>query len=253
MKILFLDIEVSPLIVTVWGLANNNYISPDKIMGNSEVLCWAAKWAGEDKTYFSSKKTTTKTRMLKAIYRMLEQADVVVSYNGNSFDLKILNKEFALQGWGPPSPYKSMDILLAIRKKFRFTSNKLGYITQMLGLGDKTQHAGYQLWLDCMNPKSTDYEASWATMEEYNIQDVALLETLYARLKGWIPNHPNFSAHQDGAHVCPGCGGTHLEKRGFLMAISQKYQRYKCNDCGKWSRARSPVKVDRSNQLVGIN
>lgn len=234
----------------MWGLFNQN-ISINQIIGNSEVLCWAAKWLGEEDTYYSSIHMTSKRRMLREMYKMLEEADAVVTYNGKSFDLKILNKEFALQGWARPSPYKNIDMLQVVRSQFRFTSNKLGYIGPMFGLGGKTKHPGYELWLDCMNPRSTNYHESWATMEEYNIQDVHLLEKLYIRLKGWVPNHPSHSALQND-HVCPNCGGDKLQRRGTSITSTLSYQRWQCKDCGSWSRSKVAHKADRSKQLVSI-
>lgn len=250
MKILILDIEISPTTAVVWGLFKQN-ISINQITGNSEVLCWAAKWLGEETTYFSSIEMTSKKKMLKEVYKLLEEADAVVSYNGKAFDLKILNKEFALQGWNRPSPYKNIDMLQVIRSQFRFTSNKLGYIGPAFGLGEKTKHAGYDLWLNCMNPKSAEYKSSWVTMEEYNVQDVNLLEALYVKLKGWVPNHPSHSALEND-HVCPNCGSHELQKRGTAITTTLSYQRWQCKDCGSWSRSKVANKVDRSNQLVGI-
>lgn len=250
MKILTLDLEISPTLATVWGLFNQN-VGINQIVGNSEILCWAAKWYGEEDAMFSSIQMTTRRNMLRSIYRLLEEADVVVTYNGDAFDLKILNKEFALMGWGPPSPYKSVDMLKVMRKKFRFTSNKLGYIGPAFGLGEKTAHAGHELWLNCMNPKSSEYESSWKVMEEYNVQDVFLLEDLYNRVRGWIPAHPNYSAQHNG-HVCPNCSSTKLQARGWYSTAALKYKRYRCNDCGKWSRAKVSEKADRSKQLVGV-
>ncbi len=250
MKILILDIEISPTVATVWGLFKQN-VGINQIIGNSEVLCWSAKWLDDDTTYFSSIQMTTKKRMLKEVYKLLEEADAVVTYNGKGFDLKILNKEFALQDWARPSPYKNIDMLQVVRSQFRFTSNKLGYIGPQFGLGGKTKHPGHELWLNCMNPKSSEYESSWATMEEYNIQDVHLLEALYIKLKGWVPNHPSHSALEND-HVCPNCGSEDLQKRGTAITTTLSYQRWQCKECGAWSRSKMANKVDRSKQLVGV-
>lgn len=245
-----LDIEISPTTAVVWGLFKQN-IAINQITGNSEVLCWAAKWLGEDTTYFSSVEMTSKKRMLKEVYKLLEEADAVITYNGKSFDLKILNTEFALQGWSRPSPYKNIDMLSVVRSQFRFTSNKLGYVGPRLGIGEKVKNAGYDLWLDCMNPKSESYKTSWAMMEEYNVQDVSLLEALYNRLQGWVPNHPSHSALEND-HVCPNCASHNLQKRGTAITTTLSYQRYQCKDCGAWSRSKIANKADRTSQLVSI-
>lgn len=251
MKVLLLDIEISPTQAVVWGLFNQT-LSPDHIVGNSEVLCWSAKWLDGDATFFCSVQITSKRKMLRQIYKLLEEADTVVTYNGNAFDLKILNKEFLLQGWGPPVPYKSVDLLQVMRKRFRFTSNKLGYVTEMLKIGSKVKHAGLQLWLDCMNPRSVDYADSWKLMEKYNIQDVHLLESHYKRILGWIPSHPNYSA-MNGKLCCPNCASTFVQKRGTVFTASSLYARFVCKSCGKWSRSRITERKPSKEQLVGIS
>lgn len=259
MQILLLDIEISPTIVPVWGLFNNHSIPTGNIMGNSEVLSWAAKWHGEDSCEYSSLRMVGHTpagkrKMLKAIYDMIAKADVVVGYNSNSFDLKILNKEFLLQGWASPGTYKTVDLLRAVKNRFRFTSNKLDYVAQALGLGSKDKHPGMPMWLTCMNKtlKGTpEYESAWDSMEQYNVQDVFLTENLYNRILGWIPNHPSFSAF-DNAHVCPNCGGNHLQRRGKALTTSLTYQRWQCKDCGAWSRSKVADKSNRTAQLAAI-
>ncbi len=111
----------------------------------------------------------------------------------------------------------------------------MDYVAQALGCGGKLKHAGFNMWIGCME----DDAASWDMMEEYNVEDVAITEKVYLKVLPWIKNHPHMGLHNDvfGA-VCPNCGGKHLEKRGFAFTAAGKYQRYQCKDCGTWSRAR---------------
>lgn len=189
--------------------------------------------------------------MIKEIYKLVCQADVIVGYNLDSFDMKILAKEFALLGLPPPTPYKTVDLLKVVKKRFRFTSNKLDYVAQMFKLGKKTKHPGHEMWLSCMNKSSPDYKESWDKMEEYNCQDVILTESLYERIKGWIPNHPNYSAFTN-TNSCPNCGGNSLQRRGKSLTATLIYQRYQCKDCGAWSRSKIADKADRSAQLISV-
>jgi hypothetical protein len=245
-----LDIEIAPTLATVWGLFNQN-IAINQITGNSYVLSWAAKWYGEDEIYYSSLRMTSSKNMIKEIYKMVEQADVIVGYNLDSFDMKVLNKEFVLLGLDPPSSYRTVDLLKTVRKRFRFTSNKLDFVVQQLGLGKKVKHPGHELWLNCMNKSSSEYESSWDLMEEYNVGDVDLTEKLYDKLKGWIPNHPNHSAFNN-SHCCPNCGSTNLRNKGKYLSNSLVYNRWKCKDCGAPSRSRTADKFDRAKELVSI-
>lgn len=202
-------------------------------MQNGSVLCWSAKWLGSQEILFDSVHNSSKKRMLKGIYKLLAEADAVIHYNGSRFDIPTLNKEFLLLGWTPPAPYQQIDLLRTARKQFRFPSNKLEYIAKSLGLGEKTKHAGHDLWVKCMAGDN----AAWAVMEEYNKNDVVLLEDVYNKLLPWITTHPSHGLYS-GNDVCPNCGSVHLVKRGFFYTTLSKYQRYKCKNCGTWSRSR---------------
>ena len=166
-------------------------------------------------------------------------ADVVVHYNGSSFDIPTLNREFILKGGTPPAPYHEIDLLKYARKHFRFPSNKLDYISKELGIGQKISHRGMDLWTGCMKGDA----ACQKEMKEYNLQDALLLEDLYERLLPWIHNHPNRSLYNDEGdlEVCPNCGSKQLQKRGFTTTRVMKYQRYQCTDCGKWSRGKRSI------------
>lgn len=226
----------------MWG----QNIPISSITGNSEVLTWAAAWEGSDEIMYSSRGIATKRRMLQEIYTLLEEADVVVTYNGDKFDLPILNQEFMLQGWTPPAPYKSVDLLKTMKKRFRGTSNKLDYWLKRLGLEAKVTNRGHQLWLDCMNGDKEAFEE----MSEYNIGDVVRTEELFQEIRPWIYNFPNM-ANFNNEFACPHCGGKHLQKRGFYRTNTLTYQRHRCNDCGAWSRSTKAIPVDHE-KVVSI-
>jgi DNA polymerase elongation subunit (family B) len=235
MKILLLDIETAPNVAYVWRTFKEN-IAPKQIIESGYVICWAAKWLGEDDIYFESVHHRSPRSMLVKIHKLLEKADAVVHYNGTRFDIPHLNKEFLLHGLKPPASYKQIDLLRTARNRFRFPSNKLDYIATALGVGKKHENAGFQLWIDCMAGK----EEAWKEMETYNKQDVVLLEAVYNIFLPWIKNHPNVATHEGHeAFVCPSCGGGDLQKRGFTITAHRQYQRYQCKACGSWSRDRN--------------
>jgi DNA polymerase elongation subunit (family B) len=246
MKILILDIETSPHTGFHWGLFQQN-ISIGQLIESSTVLCWAAKWLGEKKVHFSSVYETTPIKMIKEIHKLINEADAIITYNGKRFDMPTLNKEFLIHKLPPPSPYKDIDLINTARGKFKFASNKLDYIAQVLGIGMKTSHQGMPLWIECMakNPKA------WKLMKRYNINDVKLTEEVYDRLKGWINIHPNHNILSEGI-VCPNCGGNHLQKRGTSLALTKVWQRVQCQDCGKWSKLNKPIETKKSDSATPI-
>jgi DNA polymerase elongation subunit (family B) len=244
MKILLLDIETSPNLAYVWGIWEQN-VNVNHMVSSSTTLCWAAKWLGDKKVMFDSVHQSSEKQMLKGIHKLLEEADVVVHYNGKKFDVPTLNKEFLLNGMKPPAPYKQIDMLQQSRGAFRFQSNKLDYVAQQLGLGKKTKHEGFQLWVKCMAGDS----ASWKKMKSYNMNDVVLLEKVYQRMLPWISGHPNHGAYGSGA-VCTNCGGESLQKRGIAVTTKGKYPRLQCTDCGAWMRGATAEHAENKKRLV---
>lgn len=245
MKILLLDIETAPNKGYFWRIYKEN-IGIDQILDSSYVMSWVAQWYGEREVMFDAFWKSGHKAMLKRMYKLLDEADVVVHYNGQDFDIPTLNKEFVKMGLTPPSPYKQVDLLRVVRQKFAFVSNKLNYITQTLGLGNKIHHRGFELWVKCMGEdrKYTlqEIRAARELMERYNRRDVILLRRLYKRLLPWIPNHPNWGAYKDGLR-CPKCGGTHYHKRGTAVARSLRYQQYRCSNgtCRAHFRSNKPL------------
>lgn len=231
MKILLLDIETAPNLAYVWGLYDQN-VAINQLISPSYMLCWAAKWLGEDEVYFESRHEKKAKGMLKPLHKLLDEADAVIHYNGTRFDIPHINREFVLNGFTPPSPYKQMDLLWTVKKQFKFASNKLQHVAVELGVGEKMKHDGFELWVRCI---AGDKEA-WQQMQSYNVQDVVLLEKVYNVLVPWVKGHVNHSLHNPDERVCPHCGSTHLQKRGVYHTLASVFQRYRCKACGTWSK-----------------
>lgn len=247
-KILLLDIETSPNTAHVWGIWQQN-ISLNQLLESSYTMCFAAKWLGEDEIFFDSVYQSEHIDMLKKIHNLIDEADAVIHYNGAKFDMPTLNKEFLLAGLSPPSPVKQIDLLQVAKKQFRFVSNKLDYVSQALGLGKKTKHVGHELWIQCManNPEA------WATMEEYNKNDVVLLEKVYYKFRPWIKHHINLSIFNDEEIVCPNCGGKHAQRRGYALTAVSKFQRYQCRECGNWFRGNKNLRTRTTERVTNVN
>ena len=231
-KILVLDIETSPTVADVWALWDQT-VSLNQIHDVTKVICFAAKWAGEKKIAFASIHSDGREAMIRLAHELLDEADIVIHYNGTTFDLPHLRREFLLAGLTPPSPVQEIDLLRVVKSRFRFVSNKLDHVAQQLGLGGKTKHEGHELWTKCLEG---DPDA-WRRMERYNRNDVTLTEKLYNALSPWIKTGPNvalFNAADVAA--CNRCGDTGLAKRGFSYTATTVYQRYRCDGCGAWSR-----------------
>lgn len=237
MKKGYIDIETFPAICYTWGMFNVN-LSPDHIVQPGTTACWSGWLEGERTPRFFSVHHDGAETMIKECHKFLEEVDILIHYNGRKFDIPTLNKEFILWGLKPPSPFHQVDLYETVRKRFRFQSNKLDYVMDILGLSRKKQHKGLALWTGCMEGNEKD----WRDMKAYNIQDVRILKELYKNVLPWIENHPNVSLHYpDTIERCTNCGSTHIHKKGVEHLATQSYHRYKCMDCGTNMRGRHTI------------
>lgn len=261
MKVLALDIETAPSLAYVWQLFKEN-IPLERLIEPGYTLCYASSWEHDrDNVTFESLFYSEPKDMLQVIWDQLDEADVVIHYNGKKFDMPTLNREFLLHGFTPPSSYRQIDLYQVVRSTYRFQSNKLDFVAQQLGIEDKAQHKGMQLWKDCMAGVDLRWNAevpphideSWQEMEVYNRQDVALLWQVYDRLQPWIRRHPNralWMAETDRP-ICPNCGSENVIKKGIERpATVNAYHRYKCKDCGANSRSRLAIKGTPKPEIV---
>lgn len=247
MKILLLDCETSPNIAEVWGSRKQN-ISNNQLRTSSYTLCFAAKWVGGKTMYFNSTRKSGAKRMLRQVHKLMCEADAIITYNGAKFDIPTLNKEFIIHNMPPPSPYRQIDLYRTTRSQFRFFSNKMDFITQILKIGNKLEHQGHSLWTGCLLGKA----AAWRTMEAYNKRDVVLLEKLYHRMLPWIKNHPDLNLYVDedkitGKPQCSHCMGN-MQRRGFCYTPRGKYQQFACMKCGVWHRSKRNQAPRRDTQ-----
>ncbi len=228
-KILTYDIETSPTTVYTFGMTPN-WISPDKIIEPSRVMCFAAKWYGQDEIIFKSEHHHSHEEMVEAAWNLLNEADIVVSFNGVRFDNKHLKREFVLAGYPMPRPWKDVDLYREAKKQWAFESKGLNHLAQRFELGQKEAHEGFGLWKSCL---AGDADA-WDRMRAYNEQDVVLTEAVYDRMRGWIPNHPHIGPidAEDIGLLCNQCGGDMFDPNGLRRAVVIDYRLYRCQHCG---------------------
>ena len=231
-KICIIDIETSPGIAEVWGLFKQN-IGINQLRQSTRVISFAAKWYGEKEVKFFSEYHNGRKEMILEAHRILSEADIVVHYNGASFDIPHLNREFWMLNMAPPAPFIQVDLLRVVKRHFRFMSNKMQHVCDQMGIGSKVDTGGHELWSKCM----LGDRSAWQKMKEYNKHDVVLTEELYDSLIPWIDNHPHVGlAAGNSVDSCNRCGSTNLQSRGFVQTRTARYRRFQCTDCGGWGR-----------------
>ena len=243
-NILFLDIETAPLLSYTWGLWDQN-VALNQIAKDWHILSWSAKWRNESKVMYmdqrGAKDIEDDSKIMRELWKLLDQADIICTQNGKKFDAKKINARFIAHGFQPPRPYKHIDTLQIAKKHFAFTSNKLEYMADKLNVKYKklTQHEfqGFELWKQCL----AGNKKAWRVMEKYNKHDVLALEELYEKLAPW-DNSVNLHVFTDSCK----CGSKNIERRGFAYTSVGRYQRYQCRDCGTWTRGAENLKDSKA-------
>lgn len=221
-----------------FGLFDQNF-SLNQIKRDWFLLSLAAKWLGNPAVIYADQSKepdmSDDKRLLKIMWHLLDQADIVVTQNGKKFDEKVINARFIINGFNSPSPFKHIDTLQMARRRFRFTSNKLEYLAEALGVDSKKSahknFPGFELWKACLqkNPEA------WEEMHRYNVADVLALEGVYLKLRGWGTPGVNLNLfYSDAKYRCESCGSHDLKFDRTVGKGSGVYSQFQCQSCGQW-------------------
>lgn len=256
-KILIFDIETSPLRAFIFAtrLWNTN-VNEEQVLSQWFTLCWSAKWLFDNK--IMSDRLTPKeareeddSRIVKSMWKLLNEADIVVAHNGDRFDVPNMNTRFIVNNLPPTSPYQTIDTCRIARKQFGFSHNNLNALAKVFGFRVKLE-TNFELWKRCVDGE----EKALRRMEEYNKHDVRLLEEVYMKIRPWIHSHPNLGLYIESTEpVCSNCGSKTVTKEDkFYYTPAGKYQLYRC-ECGAYIRVRtnSLPKEQRNSLLISIS
>jgi len=237
-KILIYDIETAPMEAYVWHLWKNT-ITPSMVIKSVSMLSWSAKWLFNDQVRgqrVSAEEAFDRedVSILRPLWNLLDEADLVIAHNGMKFDNKICNARFARAEMIPPSPYRTIDTLSHAKKVFNVPSFKLDELNKFFGLEMKMEHEGMDLWRKCVNNDDKALEK----MLKYNKRDVTILEELYLRIRPWMKGHPNVGLYIDtDEEVCTNCGSEDITVDGDYFTPAGKFKAFRCK-CGAIGRSR---------------
>jgi hypothetical protein len=234
-RILLVDLETSPLLGWAYKVWDANIIRVER---EPYIFCFSYKWLGEKSIQVVAQPDFVSEYLanpyddklvVKELWRVFDEADIVIAHNLKGFDEKVSFERFLHHKLGPPSPYKCVDTLLVARRYFKNSSNSLDNLCKKLGIDG--------------------HHGSWVAMKKYNVRDIKMLEGLYLTLRPYMSNHPNINMYteDDG---CPKCGSKKVQYRGSSVSNVASYRRVQCQDCGAWSRERIADKEARKPGVV---
>lgn len=224
-----------------WDPYPPKFLPMETMVSRPRIMCFAAKWHTSDEVeYVDERGKNGQERMVKAMYDLVNAADVLITFNGDRADIPWMKEEFRYAGLPKPMPSKSIDLYKQLKGEFALPYRSLRYAAREFGNAAKMDTSGLDLWERC---EAGEVEA-WDLMREYNEQDVRATEDLWFDTVPWL----NGTTHMgvligDGEHRCPNCGSTDLIVQDRpARAYVREYQAYRCAAC------QSPL---RTNFLVG--
>lgn len=233
-KRLYFDIETSPNLGLFWEAGYKKQIDYNNIIKERAIICICWKWEGEKEVYsLNWDKKQSDKKMLQDFIPVANIADEIIGHNGDKFDLAWIRTRCLFHRIPMFPKYTTVDTLKVSRSQFKFNSNRLNYIAQFLGLGEKIK-TEYNLWKDIMLNNCPD---AMAKMVKYCKKDVVLLEKVYDEMKQHIlpKTHYGVLFGTDRA-TCPECGSDHLIKiKTRTTATGLRKAQVQCKTCHKFS------------------
>jgi hypothetical protein len=177
-------------------------------------------------------------RVVTGIHGLLAQAHIVITQNGDKFDIRKLQWLFAKYGLPANNKYHSIDTLKKSRQVFAPMSHGLDYVGQEMGFGGKSPMTE-QDWFDA---EGGDKKAL-TKMSSYCSDDVYHLEDWYLILRPWMKTHPNLAKYVEmyqelspDETKCPRCLNV-IHKSKFTSkwrsaASGKLYSSGSCGHCG---------------------
>lgn len=240
-KILYLDIETSPALFWGYSMFNQNFSLP-QIERKPGIIGWGSAWEGKKARWYDGPELGNEGN-LEVLWRQLDEADVVVHFNGQRFDMPWVQREMIrlrIMDRKPFSPVHQIDLLKQVKRITRNVSNKLQFTsTDLLGLEGKTGDSALVLWLEIWAAQQAGDEKALQKairkMARYCRQDVDLLPEYLNEIRPWAQG---LRANLESGG-CPKCGSLNVQSRGTATTATGTYQRFHCQDCGGWSRGTS--------------
>lgn len=245
-KRLIFDIEVSPNIGWFWKPDHYMRVWHDNIILEGAIICICYKWAGESTVYsLTWDKKHNERKMLQTFIKVMNEADEVVTHNGDKFDIVWVRTRCIVNNVPMMPDYVSLDTYKAAKHNFNFMSNKLSHIAKVCGLGEKLDTGGSKLWKQVlMGETELENRDFWNRlilgnnkkaldkMVRYCKQDVRLLERVWEKMNPYIKPKSHFG---NSSNSCPECGSENIVINKYrTSAAGSKRVTFQCTDCGKY-------------------
>jgi len=250
-KVLFYDIETTPLQAWVWRcgkqvVRHNQLVEGKK---NYDIICIGYEWLHEKKAKcldWDYKKQNSK-EMVKEFTKICDEADIIIGKNNKRFDDKHVNTQRLIHGLeGRPDLMEKVDDLeTQIRRHFYLPSYGLDYLSEQLGYGGKDRMC-FQDWIDIVEQTKNGKKAL-KKMIDYCKKDVHDTKLMWRHCQAHMKPKLNVSA-LTGNFACKVCGSLDIRKNGYYTnSNGVKYLQLFCKHHNGYA---GKISVNARKQIV---
>lgn len=254
-KILFYDIETTPLLAYIWRpgkqFVGHKQLHKDVNMHN--IICITYCWndGKKAKALVWDHETKDCSKIVAEFDELVKQADITIGKNSDRFDVKHINTQRMLHNLQPFPEWSDTkdDLEKQMRKYFALPSQSLDYISAQLGYGGKIRME-FQDWIDIMEDTKGRGKKALKKMVKYGLKDIVDTRAVWSRLEKYFKPRFNMATHL-GDVVCVHCGSKNIYESYVRVAGKSKYQIYRCKDHGGYAGCRTINKYDEPSGKMG--
>ena len=211
-----------------WKHTIGRRIHADDVLEWPSTVCFSARWYETGKREFHAIWDGDADAMHEAAFRLYDQADVVITYNGISFDNKHFQSGWTERRMGKPSTWKDIDLLRVFRSSLGWESKTLDAVCKRLGIPAKNDK------YDVVKARAAvaGNKRAQADIKRYNVNDTGILPAVYEAALPLIKGHPHVAPSLGLERpTCPRCGSTDVARVGTYTPAVYNYPEYRCPTC----------------------
>jgi uncharacterized protein YprB with RNaseH-like and TPR domain len=219
-----------PAKILIWDI-ESSHLKADW----ATVLCIGWKWYGNHAMHVPSlmdypgwkRDVTDDRKLIKTFHDVMMEAEMLVTYFGKGFDIKIMQSKFLEYGLPVLPNIPHVDLFYTVKSNMTLTRKSMDNVAHYLNLDAEKTHLSGTIWKRAM----AGHVESMRYVIKHCRADVLVLEELYTRLRPLVRMHPRVA----GWGPCRNCGSTDLQRRGIALTVTQGTRyRVRCNQCGAW-------------------
>jgi len=234
-KILFYDIETTPLKAWVWRLGKQvvNHHQLVDTYNSYKIICISYCWNNNSRAKcLAWGNNQNSSKIIKEFDEIIKQADITIGKNSDNFDIKHINFQRMINGH-PGMPEWIMytdDVEKQMRRHFILPSYSLDYISKLIGRSGK-HPISLSDWIKIVENND---KKSLKKMIKYNLKDVEDTRAVWNKILPHITPRFNMATFYDDLR-CKSCGSKKIHRNGTRVRGKTRYQSFYCNVHGGYA------------------